>query len=177
MNCCGSTSSPRTPGIEYLPSDYPVVHSAKARTSTTIAPSWSWASVAEGHIYPSDIGRHRRSFEFELLETHVVAADFGPFASVNADVALYSDIANPTVEFSDVKIVGYGVTDPVDTALPPNTRFTCLAIATDDVFGKVVVEGLLLLPIELGAFRRVGFLRTEWVDEFQVATKRIIELH
>lgn len=171
-----------------LPSDYPILRSNKARAAEVVAPSWSWASVSEGHILPTETEAKRDAFDFQLLDCNIQPANAGPFGSIEfgqililgravllsfrpifrsdgldvADIALF-------IEGQPQNEIAYGVTDPLDAALSPSTPLTCVAIASSTVLGRKICEGLILLPVSQRTYRRVGFFRAYNPDIFQAA--------
>lgn len=178
-----------------LPSDYPILRSTKARAAETVAPSWSWASVSEGHIIPTETEEKRDAFDFHLLDCFIQHANAGPFGSVKfgqlsilgrtvlmnfhsvfrpdeldvADIALFLE-GQPQNE------IAYGATDPLNAALAPSTLLTCVAVAKSTVLGRKVCEGLILLPESQKIYRRIGFFRTHNVDIFQAAAQTRIDI-
>jgi hypothetical protein len=74
--------NPKTFGkIEIEPNEYPILKSTRARAAERIAPSWSWASVVEGAIASTDIGKNRRPFEFEVLRLQASSCGYRSFWS------------------------------------------------------------------------------------------------
>jgi hypothetical protein len=92
----------------------------------------------------------------------------------DADIALLSETRTGLLESDD--IVGYGVTDPLDLPLPPDTRLQCLAVAKQEIFDNEVIEGLMLLPDENSAFRRIGFFRLQQRDIFQPVPRQVLRI-
>ncbi|KFY86241.1 hypothetical protein V500_07775 [Pseudogymnoascus sp. VKM F-4518 (FW-2643)] len=186
--------------------DYPILRSQRARAATRVAPSWSWASVAEGGILDTRVGDDRAPFGFEVLDSGVDAADAGPFGSVTAgflrvkgkvislrfrreyrpemldmaDIALLVDARDGDERRQENgvgdEVVGYGVTDPLDRPLQLNESLTCLAVASQLIFQNEAVEGLMLLSDGHGSFRRIGFFRVHQGHIFHSVAQRVLRI-
>lgn len=177
------------------PNDFPLLRSSKARATEAVAPSWSWASVLEGHIYSTDTETARKPYQFEVQDHRIELGKAGPFGSVKTGTLTvlgriitlsFRQIFRPDeLDLADIAlfaadqpkiVVAYGVTDPLDAALAPDTGLACLGVAVSVVLGKEVCEGLMLLPNGQETYRRVGFFRAYDLSVFQAAAQRKIVL-
>ncbi|KFY54463.1 hypothetical protein V496_07254 [Pseudogymnoascus sp. VKM F-4515 (FW-2607)] len=186
--------------------DYPILTSQRARAAARVAPSWSWASVAEGGILDTQASDDRAPFEFELLDSGVQVADDGPFGSVTAgfllvkgkvislrfrreyrpemldmaDIALLGDARDGDGQGQGDgvgdEVVGYGVTDPLDQPLQLNESVTYLAVASQLIFENEAVEGLMLSSDGHGNFRRIGFFRIHRGHIFDSVPRRVLRV-
>lgn len=182
-------------GWKLVPEDYPILRSDRAKAAGYLAPSWSWASVADGPILTTDAGGDRRSFEFEVLRCKLEYAGFGIFGSVMSGVLEISakvvslsfrPIFRPDqMSTADIELVvntdaaenaGYGVTDALDAAMPPDQCLLCMAVAKQTIFDRAVLEGLMLRADSEGALRRVGFFRIHDLSVFDNAARRDLTL-
>lgn len=178
-----------------VPEDYPLLRSDRAIAAGYLAPSWSWASVADGPIITTDDGRDRRSYDFEIMGCKVEHAGSGVFGSVTSGVLkvkarmtslsfrtifrpeLMSTADVELVSDGDVSdVVGYGVMDALDAALPLDERLECLAVAKQIVFDREVVEGLMLRTDRETQFRRVGFFRVHEALIFDDVSRKDVTL-
>ncbi|PLN78625.1 HET-domain-containing protein [Aspergillus taichungensis] len=168
----------------------------------SVAPSWSWASVAEGWIYSIYEPHARSPFPgFEVLDCKIEAGKAGPFGSVDsgvldlkgilvdlgfrrvfrpdrvddADLALLQGNVDTSRMADDRDVVAYGVTDPLDAPLLSDVRIQCLAVA--QVLHQENVEGLMLLPLEgNGGFRRVGYFCAHRPSIFQGISPQVVRI-
>lgn len=194
--------NPAKPVVDVEASDYPLLKSAAAAAAQSVAPSWSWASVAEGWIYSIYEPHARSPFPgFEVLDCQIEAGGAGPFGSVrsgvldlkgilvdlgfrrvfrpdrveDADLALLQESDDTSGMVDDREVVAYGVTDPLDAPLLSDVRIQCLAVA--QVLHQENVEGLMLLPLEGdGGFRRIGYFCAHRPSIFQGASPRMIKI-
>lgn len=183
---------------EVDPSEYPILKSAKARAAEHVAPSWSWASVAEGGIPDTGMGQERQWSEFKVLDCRIEPAGGGRFGSIkfgvlevngrvvelgfrfdfrpdmmsDGDIALIDEAKGTATD----SVVGYGVTDPLDEPLAPDIGLHCLGVAKGVVFKRQVVEGLMLLPKGDGSFYRVGYFRAHQPRIFEHVPQRLLRI-
>lgn len=179
---------------------YLILKSARARAAERVAPSWSWASVAEGDIFPINHEDGQRPFEFEFLDCRLEAADANPFRTVKsgflevqgkiADLRFRPEFQPEMMNVANIlllgkthtrplepdHIVGYGVIDPLDVPLSSNILLRYLAVAKQLIFNYIVIEGLMLLPAGNDAFRRIGFFRVHLPDVFYNAPRQVVRI-
>lgn len=151
--------------------------------------------MLEGHIYSTDTETARKPYQFEVQDHRIELGKAGPFGSVKTGTLTvlgriitlsFRQISRPDeLDLADIalfaadqpkNVVAYGVTDPLDAALAPDTGLACLGVATSVVMGKEVCEGLMLLPNDQEIYRRVGFFRAYDLSIFQAAAQRKIVL-
>lgn len=178
---------------------YPILKSARARAAERVAPSWSWASVAEGDIFPTDHIDGQQPFEFEVLDCRLEAAGANPFGTVKsgflevqgkiADLRFRPEFQPEMMNVANISlldkthtrplepdhVIGYGLIDPLDVPLPSNI-LRCLAVAKQLIFSYEVIEGLMLLPAGNDAFRRIGFFRVHLHDVFYRAPRQVVRI-
>jgi hypothetical protein len=164
-----------------------------------VAPSWSWASVgcaadvrdseynrgirtSHGgfHIVSDEVKLEDDAFPFGRLSFASLKAEgrtldllWRPCDDLNADVALVAKTADDDQGI----VVGEGLKDREDWGVKVDT-ITCLAVSIVDT-GKEstsAVEGLLLVPAEGGAMRRVGFFRSHRLSLFDNAIPKVLDL-
>jgi len=163
------------------------------------APSWSWASVGTAaDVRDTEYNRDIRTSYggFRIVSDEVELEDsvfpFGrllfaslrvegktldlfwqPCDDIQADVTL---IAKASAEEEGV-LVGEGLKDRQDWGTKADT-VTCLAVSILDT-GKEstsAVEGLMLVPAEDKAMRRVGFFRSHYSFLFDNAVSKVVDL-